>query len=425
MSVKVCGDVSTGQQRTPSHADGQWMGAEAKIVQAVANAAAPRLMQGLNDPLSPLITGLIRASDPVVDIRYQLTWTFGTFIIHLPCRLGSNRALDSAAKALVQAHNSYCSDRKNPTRQAVVEYSAALRALRLTLNDPIAAPSAETLSAIYVIMIVQSLIGSGDQSYFGHSRGVTRILKARGQAVYGSTFEKTLLLVLRGPVVIEALFDDDVSLSPQEWEALIMDEAHGNQPRSTHSWFGTMARIALCVQRRRSIYSKEPLDALALIHTAWELKQLQQEFQPVLESVCKQYNQARLNLSSDRPVTSQQKHMTHAFWTRIYSLFLVAAVLISSLLQASNVPGTTSDIPSSFYSLEILRISGEMEQYKPMGAMTLVLSLPAAWFGATDQQLQDSILEASTRYQKDIYPLMKVMGVGNLLYLKKRLTISS
>lgn len=69
MSVKVCGDVSTGQQRTPSHADGQWMGAEAKIVQAVANAAAPRLMQGLNDPLSPLITGLIRASDPVVDIR--------------------------------------------------------------------------------------------------------------------------------------------------------------------------------------------------------------------------------------------------------------------------------------------------------------------------------------------------------------------
>lgn len=146
-----------------------------------------------------------------------------------------------------------------------------------------------------IVLQKEILLYLAEHSYFGHSRGVTRILKATGGAVRGSTFEKTLLLALRGSVVIEAPFDDDVSLSPQEWEALIMDEAHG-----------------------------------------------------------------------------------------IYSLYLIAAVLISSLFQASNVPGTTSDTLSSFYSLEILRLSAEMEQYKPMGAMTLVLSLPVAWFGATD-----------------------------------------
>lgn len=88
----------------------------------------------------------------ISDLRYSVSY-YGAFLKYVPQRLGTNQALDAAVQALASA-SSWLRTRENPT-QVLVQYGNALKALRLSLRDPIRAESPETLCAIYLVMICQ------------------------------------------------------------------------------------------------------------------------------------------------------------------------------------------------------------------------------------------------------------------------------
>lgn len=89
-----------------------------------------------------------------VDFRYNLAWTFGDFLQDVPQRLGSNRALDAAAAALISAHANVCCNRP-ATPQTLSKYSRALYALKETLNDPCLDSSSESLCSVMLLLICQ------------------------------------------------------------------------------------------------------------------------------------------------------------------------------------------------------------------------------------------------------------------------------
>ena len=88
----------------------------------------------------------------VTDVRYDLAW-YGGFLKDIPRRLGTNDALDASVSALTSASSTL------HTRQRSVEmlarYVHALKTLRVCLDDPVKARTANTLCAIYLIMICQ------------------------------------------------------------------------------------------------------------------------------------------------------------------------------------------------------------------------------------------------------------------------------
>ena len=88
----------------------------------------------------------------VSDLRYSVSY-YGAFLKYVPQRLGTNQALDAAVQALASA--SLCLRTRENSTQVLVQYGNALKALRVSLSDPLKAESPETLCAIYLVMICQ------------------------------------------------------------------------------------------------------------------------------------------------------------------------------------------------------------------------------------------------------------------------------
>lgn len=91
---------------------------------------------------------------PTTSFKFNLLWTYGSFLEDIPQRLGYNEALDSAVDALLSVHSDVCLRRENSTR-TLTGYSRALRALRYYLDDPVKACAVETLCAVLILLTCQ------------------------------------------------------------------------------------------------------------------------------------------------------------------------------------------------------------------------------------------------------------------------------
>lgn len=135
------------------------------------------------------------------DIRYNLGWSFGIFLEDVPRRLGTNDALDRAVDAVTFAHTDFC-NRRPGSVQALTKYSAALRTLRVYLDDPVHAQETNTLAAVMILLICQTILGqTTTQQWSGHCEGATQILKARKNFGPRNGFEAKIYMSLRGSVV--------------------------------------------------------------------------------------------------------------------------------------------------------------------------------------------------------------------------------
>jgi len=155
---------------------------------------------GLSNRLTNLTNAFIQTINRSTDLRYNLWWAFGAFMEDVPCRLGSNDALDCAIDAVTTAHRDFCS-RHNASVDALAKYSKALRTLRIYLDDTFHAQSSNTLCAVTVLLICQMFLGQSTQYWSGHAEGAASILKARTDFGPRDMFEQKLFLSLRGMVV--------------------------------------------------------------------------------------------------------------------------------------------------------------------------------------------------------------------------------
>lgn len=89
------------------------------------------------------------------DLRYNLTWAYGSFIQEVPRRLGSNAALDAAATSLALSHVRYSLGRRDVTPTEITAYVDALSVLRKCLDNPVIARDTNTLCAIMLLLMVQ------------------------------------------------------------------------------------------------------------------------------------------------------------------------------------------------------------------------------------------------------------------------------
>ena len=109
----------------------------------------------LSSPLTRLTAAFTERINPHVDIRFQLLWSFGGYLVDVPRRLGTSEALDAAADALVTAHARFCAGTLDPDAPLLVKHSRALSMLRHDLSDPFKAHTSETLCSVMLLMIYQ------------------------------------------------------------------------------------------------------------------------------------------------------------------------------------------------------------------------------------------------------------------------------
>ena len=105
------------------------------------------------------MSALAERINPKLDIKYQLVWNFGAYLLDVPRRLGVNAALDAAADLLVCSHKYYCGGRNGSDQQLLSKHGRALRLLREEIDDEVRARSTETLCAVMLLMIAQVSYG--------------------------------------------------------------------------------------------------------------------------------------------------------------------------------------------------------------------------------------------------------------------------
>ena len=96
----------------------------------------------------------------VKDLRYDLS-CYGAFLKDIPKHLGSNIALDASVNFLTSAFSSLYTHQQS--LETLSRYVKALKALRICLSDPSQVWTANTLCAIYLLLICQVRIMTFNQ----------------------------------------------------------------------------------------------------------------------------------------------------------------------------------------------------------------------------------------------------------------------
>ena len=107
-----------------------------------------------SNELTSQTAALVQAIRPSTSERWNLVWSFGSFLEYLPQRLGRNEALDFSVSAISLAHSDFCNYRK-ASPLALNKYSQALAKLRACLNVPEIACTSDTLCAVMLLLMTQ------------------------------------------------------------------------------------------------------------------------------------------------------------------------------------------------------------------------------------------------------------------------------
>ncbi|KAL4876448.1 hypothetical protein BJY04DRAFT_199981 [Aspergillus karnatakaensis] len=341
------------------------------------------------------------------DLKYNLVWAYGGYLAMIPRHLGVNEALDAAVDSLVTAHRSFAS-RGEVTITALSKYSKALGALRTCLNNPSTARSTETLCAVMVLMSTQHIVGPAELKWTGHAEGAAKILKARKNCAPRDTFERILLLSLRGPVLFEGLFNPNIELTPQEWKELVVSELDATNPE------GIMLRnLSLVPDILHRV--KTNTDGLAgLLILQAELKSLYVGAQEVANSLRDMTTEIENSTAEEIPNPyGFTRRMFHAHTQRFQGIALTICLYMNYVLVLMKTIDPILAEDATRMAFEMMTIAENANTYRPFGAAYVTLGLAAAWVCVDDFSVRLLIETWLEDYMRD-FNVQSLDGLGLL-----------
>ncbi|GFF24757.1 uncharacterized transcriptional regulatory protein C1327.01c [Aspergillus udagawae] len=332
------------------------------------------------------------------DIRYNLEWSFGIFLEEVPRRLGTNDALDRAVDAVTSAHTDFC-NRQPGSVQALTKYSAALRTLRVYLDDPVHAQETNTIAAVMILLICQTILGqTTTQQWSGHCEGATQILKARKNFGPRNEFEAKIYMSLRGSVLFEGLFNHRIQLSEEEWDSLIVNEYDRRNPEGR--LLQTLSR-APGLMRRARIFLRTASDPTGVQDELWTLYQA---CKLDLDKLKQGSIHKDLSIAEALPRGSHRawlERLLTVHYDRIYGIGLVIALFFNCMLQALGTHSDAVQADAYYFTEEILMLAEISEDLRPMGSGYLIICLTTAWAASRDIEQRGRVLTWLCDYQKD------------------------
>ncbi|KAJ6127158.1 hypothetical protein N7523_002770 [Penicillium sp. IBT 18751x] len=354
---------------------------------------------GPSNELTNLTMAFIRTIKRSTDLRYNMWWSFGTFLEEVPCRLGSNEALDRAVDAVSTAHRDFCTHREAST-DALAKYSQALRTLRMHLDDKAHAQSSSTLCAVMILLICQTFLGPSTQGWSGHAEGAAAILKARKHLGPRDDFERKLFLSMRGTVLFEGLFNNRIKLTPEEWTLLVKNDLDSHTPEG--QMLGYLSQAPDLIRR-----SKEALqtgsDTTFVRDEVWAIYQNCKTTLSLLQLRASENIITELDITQI-PARQQPlvRSIMYAHYERTYGLGLTISLFFNCVLGGLGAHDGGSLFDADYLAEEVLALADRSVIWRPVGAGYLILGFSAAWAATADPLLRARLLVAINDYGSDL-----------------------
>ena len=346
-----------------------------------------RTPSGNDTLLSNALIAKLQAKD---DIRYHLTWAYGSFLEGIPKRIGTNEALDTAVDALVYAHSQYGTTTRGAANdpESLTKYTHAVTTLRLCLDDPVKARETNTLAAVMLLLICQSFLGTYVNEFSGHTEGAAIILKTRGYGNPEDEFERNLVLTLRGPVLFESLYNSRINFSHEEWTRLVKDPLDRELPKGN---------MVYCLAHVPDLMRRGRIALITNSSTQGLIYEARHQYNMVKASVDK----LREAYETSKAPSSPQATRLHAHHQRMFGLGLAIVLIFHSLLQGLGDNSLGLCFDSQRCCEDVLDLAEHARPFRPLGSSYVLLCLTTAWVATTDDVLRESIVALYEDYQDD------------------------
>ncbi|KAF5568037.1 cutinase transcription factor 1 beta [Fusarium phyllophilum] len=225
-----------------------------------------------------ILSSFVSAMFPLGSSTAQISF-LGSWLWHLPPRLGSSAVLDHAALSVAWAYFAKLYGDPIALRSAEISYLCAVRSLASALDDVKEQLSSNVLCATVLLGHFETFVNVS-YAWIRHAGGASRLMQLRGaQRCYESAFEYSMFLACRGAIISEALASmKPCILESENWQnipdGLIEFPLLPASPDMYHRIFGYFALIP-GLQSRIGLCDKSTSDETqsALLSMAQQLRQ--------------------------------------------------------------------------------------------------------------------------------------------------------
>ncbi|EXA34694.1 hypothetical protein FOVG_14111 [Fusarium oxysporum f. sp. pisi HDV247] len=167
-----------------------------------------------------ILSSFVSAMFPLGSSTAQISF-LGSWLWHLPPRLGSSAVLDHAALSVAWAYFAKVYGDSLALRNAELFYLCAVRSLASALDDAKEQLSSNVLCATVLLGHFETFVNVS-YAWIRHAGGAARLMQLRGaEKCYESAFEYSMFLACRGAIISEALASGQPCiLESESWQKI-------------------------------------------------------------------------------------------------------------------------------------------------------------------------------------------------------------
>ena len=207
-------------------------------------------------------------------------------------------------------------------------------------------------------------------------------------------------------------------MTQQQWKDLVysqidIDTIDGQMMKC-------LAHLPDLMHRGRSALSSQSLLVSTLLDIQQEVRTLRDSFGPNLKSLRERWKDTDSSLAMQYAEIMHLKTIIHAHFSRSYGMALAVGIVLNCMLAAlgGNIAELSEE--SSQLSDEVLNLAGIVDQYRPLGALYMIVCLIGAWVGATDPTKKAVVRTCLIGYQRDIQGQSVAISLAELEFLERR-----
>ena len=186
-----------------------------------------------------------------------------------------------------------------------------------------------------------------------------------------------------------------------------------------------LARLPDLMDRGRYALKSYLPNSLKFLGVREEVRSLRDSFAPNLEGLRDRWINTNSSIASQYPEFTAHKEIIHAHYSRSYGLAVAIGIILNCVAAAleGDTPELELSNQSSQLSDEIVNLADVVNQYRPLGAVYMVLCLAVAWVGAKDPAKKATIEPMLLLYMRDIQgPSATTLSMG-LDFLERKFTL--